>query len=145
MTGADTFTHIVTSNVKNSGTARQLSADLDDFQVTSGGCPSFTVDAILAPSFVTFEFTIDASITGNTGVFLDVGDLILRVLFENPPSLTGLEIVEKIREITEVELQWGFFGRTSRIKNWIGFLERNGDIEEDNSSPDWYRTEWSLV
>ncbi len=46
MTGL-TFTHMITSNVKNSGTSRVVSADLDDFTVIGGGCPTFEVDALI--------------------------------------------------------------------------------------------------
>ncbi len=108
----------------------------------------FTVDAILEitiPPFNTKDFIIDALITPDIGLRRDVGDLIVRVLFENPSGLTGNEIVDEIVIITDAEPQWGFRGKVSRIKNWIGFLRFKGTIEEDGSDPDWYETLWTLV
>ncbi len=176
MTGL-TFTHMITSNVKNSGPGRVVSADLDNFQVTTGGCPSFSVDAQLlqlitvqtadfsvdailalriAKDFTVdaffnrqTQFIVDVSVAQNTGFVRDVGDLIVRVLFENDDlggsGLTGQQVVDEIRAITEVELQWGFFGKTSRIRSWLNTLKFRGVVQEDGSDPDWYETIWTLV
>jgi hypothetical protein len=109
---------------------------------------------------IPFEFTIDVRIVRQIeftiSAFVEefgdterssVGDLIIRVLQDNPPSLTGLEIVSKCVEFTTITdpTRYDFIGKNSRIKNWIGFLERTGFIEEDDSSPDWYRTNWTLL
>jgi len=67
-----------------------------------------------------------------------IGDLIIKVLQANPSGLTGLQIV------TEVVL-FRPTAKTSRIKNWIGFLDTRGIIQEDGSNPDWYKTLWTLV
>jgi len=55
------FTHMITSNVKNSGPARAITADLDDFQI--GGtntCPLPQIDALVQILDVEFDFTVDA-------------------------------------------------------------------------------------
>jgi len=95
--------------------------------------------------FVEFEFSVDAKITPAIGSFLDIGDLIIRVLTENPLGLTGVEIVDKVREITEVELQWGFLGKTHRIKGWLNKLFKDGIVQNDGSDPDWWQAVWTLV
>ncbi len=74
-----------------------------------------------------------------------IGECIQIVLNENPPSLTGLEIVEKIVEKTTADPSFGFTGKVSRVKNWLTFLALLDIIEEDGSDPDWYETNWSLV
>ncbi len=114
------------------------------------GREDFEVDAKLNRQV---QFIVDASITPDTTspppIGRDIGDLIIRVLFEDQDlggnGLTGSEIVDDIIVITTVELQWGFRGKVSRIKNWIGFLENTNTIQEDDSSPDWYKTVWTLV
>ena len=148
MTGL-TFTHMITSNIKNSGPSRVVSADLDDFTVTTGGCPSFTVDSILDQQIQTIdkEFQVNAIIRYAQGTSLlgGIPDLIIRVLRENG-TLTGIQIVEEIVKITSDPAEgFSFRGKTSRIKNWLNRLRLDNLIQEDGSNPDWYRTIWSLV
>jgi len=106
---------------------------------------TFTIDGIpFAPPAILY--LIDARlIVSDFGDFRDIGDLILRVLTENPSGLTGDEIVDEIRIITEMETEWGFLGKKHRIKGWINYLFKNGVIENDNSDPDWWQSVWTLV
>src|SRR3990170_4799325 len=92
-------------------------------------------------------FLIDARIvlSGDFGLFRDIGDLIIRVLVENPLGLTGDEITDEIREITEVELEWGFLGKKHRVKGWLNYLYKNGTVQNDGSDPDWWQSVWTLV
>ncbi len=83
------------------------------------------------------------TITSPTG---GIPDLIIRVLRENPPSLKGTEIVDEIIKITSDPAEgFSFRGKTSRIKNWLNRLKLDNLILNDESSPDWYRTNWSLA
>ena len=92
------------------------------------------------------DFTIDARlIMEDFGDFRDIGDLIIRVLIENPEGLSGRQIVDEIRVITEMEPEWGFLGKTHRVKGWINFLFKNGTIQNDGSDPDWWQSVWTLV
>lgn len=106
---------------------------------------TFTIDGLLfAPPAILY--LIDARLTtADFGDFRDIGDLIIRVLVENPAGLSGNEIVDEIRIITEMEPEWGFLGKKHRIKGWINFLFKNGTIQNDNSDPDWWQTVWTLV
>ena len=92
-------------------------------------------------------FLIDARVVaqGDFGLYRDIGDLITRVLTENPLGLTGDEITDKIREITEVELEWGFLGKKHRVKGWLNKLFKDGVVQNDGSDPDWWQTVWTLV
>lgn len=104
-------------------------------------------DALLSIE-VQIPIIIDARISpqvGGFGLFRDIGDLVIRVLTENPLGLTGDEITDKIREITEVELEWGFLGKKHRVKGWVNYLFKNGTIQNDNSDPDWWQSVWTLV
>ena len=61
MSGAFTFDTVLCGNFTGSGTGRIITADLDDFTIISGGCPTFQVDASLI--FIQDEeFTVDAII-----------------------------------------------------------------------------------
>ena len=62
MTGL-TFTHVITSNVKNSGPARIITASLDDFTIGKAGCPTVQVDSIVKAFDTEKTFTVDAEIT----------------------------------------------------------------------------------
>ena len=64
---------------------------------------------------------------------------------ENPLGLTGDEITDEIREITEVELEWGFLGKKHRVKGWLNYLYKNGTVQNDGSDPDWWQSVWTLV
>ena len=93
------------------------------------------------------EFDIDAIIRYGQGSATDefgaIPDLIVRVLRENG-TLTGRGIVDEIVIITTAE-DFPFRGKNSRIKNWLNRLRLDGLTQEDGSSPDWYKTIWSLV
>jgi len=94
---------------------------------------------------IVFEFTIDAC-GGLFGGFSRsrIGDIII-ICLRLFPNSTGLEVVQHVNDYTQAN-GLPFVGKTSRVKNWIGFLEREGLIQEDNSSPDWYKTKWiSLI
>ena len=106
----------------------------------------FTIDGL--PFALPVElFLIDARLVapGDFGQFRDIGDLILRVLTENPLGLTGDAITDKIREITEVELVWGFLGKKHRVKGWLNRLYKDGVVQNDGSDPDWWQSVWTLV
>lgn len=109
---------------------------------------TFLVDAFTqeAPQ-IPVEFFIDAIIRyaqgSAVGEFGAIPDLIIRVLRENG-TLTGRGIVDEIVIITTAE-DFPFRGKNSRIKNWLNRLRLDGLIQEDGSSPDWYKTIWSLV
>ncbi len=140
-------------------------ADTKNFTVDSiiKGIESetFEVDAVLTPSFVTLDFAVnaivnfhqsfvvDVSVAQDTGLVRDIGDLIVRVLFEDDDlggsGLTGRQVVDNIVAITTVELQWGFTGKNSRIRSWLNTLKFRGVVQEDGSDPDWYETIWTLV
>jgi len=97
----------------------------------------FYVNDTSAP-FMEHTFAVDACL----GVFVlrrsIIGDLIIKVLQANPSGLTGLQITDEVRLLRPTT-------KTSRIKNWIGFLDTRGIIVDDGSNPDWYKTIWTLV
>ena len=105
---------------------------------------TFDIDARIVRQI---KFDIDAIIRyaqgAGVGEFGAIPDLIIRVLRENG-TLTGRGIVDEIVIITTNE-NFPFRGKTSRIKNWLNRLKLDGLIQEDGSSPDWYKTIWSLV
>jgi len=106
----------------------------------------FLVDALIFILPVRL-FLVDAIVRYAQGTTLlgGIPDLIIRALRENPPSLTGREIVDEIVKITSDPAEgFSFRGKTSRIKNWLNRLRLDGFIIDDNSNPDWYRTNWSL-
>lgn len=92
-------------------------------------------------------FLVDARLTSSSGygLYRDIGDLIIRVLTENPLGLTGDAITDKIREITEVELEWGFLGKKHRVKGWLNKLFKDNIVQNDGSDPDWWQSVWTLV
>ncbi len=96
---------------------------------------SFAIDAILESDFTLTVFP------GRSRI----GECIQIVLNDNPPSLTGREIVDEINIKTDADPSFGFRGKTSRVKNWLTLLRLLNIIEEDGSDPDWYETNWSLV
>ena len=55
---------VVSSNFTNSGAGRILSADLDDYQVTTGACPTVEVDALI-------QSTGDVRCAGGSPFFFD--------------------------------------------------------------------------
>jgi len=69
-----------------------------------------------------------------------IPDLIIQALRENPPTLTGRGIIDKVVEITTADPTIPFTGKTSRNR-----LRLDGLIQEDGSDPDWHETNWSLV
>lgn len=94
--------------------------------------------------FMEHEFLIDACI-GLFGGFSRsrIGDIIILCLRAFPLS-TGLEVVAHVNTYTQAN-GLPFLGKTSRVKNWLGFLEAEGLIEEDDSDPSWYKTRWSSL
>jgi hypothetical protein len=110
---------------------------------------TFLIDAFIqaSPFIPPFAFTVDAIIRyaqgSAVGEFGAIPDLIIRVLRENG-TLTGRGIVDEIVIITTAE-DFPFRGKNSRIKNWLNRLRLDGLTQEDGSSPDWYKTIWSLV
>ena len=84
------------------------------------------------------EFAIDACLGLFSGRRSIIGDLIIKALQANPSGLTGLQIRDEVNLLRPT-------AKTSRIKNWIGFLDTRGVIQDDGSSPDWYKTVWTLV
>ena len=88
--------------------------------------------------FMEKEFIIDACLGLFTLRRSIIGDLIIKVLQANPSGLTGLQIRDEVGLLRPNT-------KTSRIKNWIGFLDTRGVIQEDGSNPDWYKTLWTLV
>ena len=94
--------------------------------------------------FMTTDFSIDACVGFFAGSRSRIGDIIILVLRANPSS-TGQEVVDLVNEFT-ANNGLSFVGTVSRVKNWMGFLDEIGFIQEDNSDPDWYETKWiSLV
>jgi len=94
--------------------------------------------------FMDTGFSIDACVGFFAGSRSRIGDIIILVLRANPSS-TGQEVVDLVNEFTKNN-GLSFVGTTSRVKNWMGFLDEIGFIQEDNSDPDWYETKWiSLV
>ena len=103
---------------------------------------TFTIDACLQGG-TDFNFSINACVGLFAGRRSRIGDIIILVLRVNPAS-TGQEVVDLVNAFTLANgIQ--FVGKTSRVKNWLGFLERQGLITEDNSFPDWYKTTWTIV
>ena len=96
------------------------------------------------PASVIHEFTVDACV-GLFGGFSRsrIGDIIIICLRLFPLS-TGLEVVQHVNDYTQAN-GLPFVGKTSRVKNWLGFLENEGLIEEDGSDPAWYKTRWSSL
>jgi len=94
--------------------------------------------------FMEHEFLIDACV-GLFGGFSRsrIGDIIILCLRQFPLS-TGLEVVDHVNTYTQAN-GLPFLGKTSRVKNWLGFLEAEGLIEEDDSDPAWYKTRWSSL
>ena len=124
-----------------------IDIDLDACIQQNNNDTTFTVDG-LAFDFPVRLFLVDSIVRYAQGSSLlgAIPDLIIRVLRENPPSLTGNEIVAEIVKITSDPAEgFSFRGKTSRIKNWLPRLELDNLIQEDGSSPDWWRTNWSLV
>ncbi len=110
---------------------------------TFGDHGYFDVSNVSDPS-QTFGFSIDACVGFFAGSRSRIGDIIILCLRAFPNS-TGDEVVQHVNDFTAANgLQ--FVGKVSRVKNWMGFLEKNGFIQQDNSDPDWYETKWiSLV
>jgi len=119
---------------------------------------NFEVDACLQRTNIKTTFDVDGHvfILPVRNVLVDaiiryaqggsrIPDLVIRALRENPPSLTGRGIVDKVVEITTADPTIPFTGKTSRIKNWLNRLRLDGLIQEDGSDPDWHETNWSLV
>ena len=91
MTGL-TFTHMVTSNVKNSGPARIITADLDDFTIGKVGCPTVNVDSIVKAFDTEKTFTVDAEITRGKIFLVDsLLTLIAEEQFTVDSRLSGIE------------------------------------------------------
>ncbi len=94
--------------------------------------------------FMDTGFSIDACVGLFAGSRSRIGDIIILCLRAFPNS-TGQEVVDHVNDFTENN-GLSFVGTTSRVKNWMGFLETLGLIQEDNSDPDWYETKWiSLI
>ena len=114
---------------------------------TTGGGETdwgYTRASSTAGVFQTKDFSIDACVGFFAGRRSRVGDIIILCLRAFPNS-TGQEVVDHVNDFTKNN-GLSFVGTTSRVKNWMGFLERKGFIQEDNSNPDWYKTKWiSLV
>lgn len=162
LSGTDNLRYLKLMNDEtNTVSGSAIDGTFDDFTFTDlGGATNktFTIDAILIVSMKLFSidgllffppailYLIDAKLVmANFGLQRDIGDLILRVLTENPLGLTGDAITDKIREITEVELEWGFLGKKHRVKGWLNKLFKDNIVQNDGSDPDWWQSVWTLV
>jgi hypothetical protein len=155
----DGLRYVHSQNSSDGGAGRTLTGTLDNLSIQEG-CPAFTIDSVLIIPVNTIdeEFTIDGCLKSTAtdllftvdacvGLFAGrrsrIGDIILLCLTQQGP-LTGQEIVDHVNTFTQAN-GISFVGKTSRVKNWIGFLEREGLIQQDFSDPDWYETTWSIV